>query len=182
MAAYLAGRGLAVPADAPMRFHPACPRGADGEQWPAMLALMTDPATCEPVGVHRTFLLPDGSGKAPGPLPAKMMAGNAGVVRLVPDAEVSAGLGLAEGIETALAVMQGFVWRPVWAAASAGAIRTFPVLPGLRAITVFADPDGPGMAAGQACAERWTKAGAEARIIAPPAGADFNDLVRRQVA
>lgn len=30
-----------------------------------MLALMTDPETAEPVGVHRTFLLPGGTGKAP---------------------------------------------------------------------------------------------------------------------
>ena len=33
---------------------------------------------------------------------AKMMLGTAGVIRLVPDEEVTTGLGLAEGIETAL--------------------------------------------------------------------------------
>ena len=61
--AYLRGRGLALPVGAPLRFHPACPRGA--ERWPAMLALMTDPVTGEPCGVHRTFLTRDGGGKAP---------------------------------------------------------------------------------------------------------------------
>ena len=177
---YLASRGLVLEPGAPIRFHPDCPRGA--ERWPAMLALMTHPTTGEACGVHRTFLARDGSGKAPGPLPAKMMAGAAGVVRLVPDAEVTMGLGIAEGIETSLSVMQAFGWRPVWAATSAGMIRTFPVLPGIEALTLFADADGAGMTAAEACAGRWAEAGREVEIIAPPAGLDFNDTHRSRAA
>ena len=187
VAIYLASRGLHLPDDpddpdvpAVLRFHPACPRGA--ERWPAMLALMTDPATGEPCGVHRTFLARDGSAKASGPLPAKMMAGRAGVVRLVPDEDVTMGLGIAEGIETALSVMQGYGWRPVWAATSAGMIRTFPVLAGIEALTVFADADGAGMDAAEACGVRWAAARREAEIIAAPAGEDFNDTLRSRVA
>jgi hypothetical protein len=176
---YLASRGLALPDDAPLRFHPECPRGA--ERWPAMVALMTDPATAEPVGVHRTFLAHDGQGKAPGPLPAKMMAGAAGVIRLTPDAEVTAGLGLAEGIETAAAVLQRFGCRPVWAATSAGAIARFPVLPGIEALTIFADADAAGLAAARSCCARWAEAGREARILAPPAG-DWDDATRERAA
>lgn len=171
---YLASRGLVLPADAPLRFHPACPRGA--ERWPAMLALMTDPATAQPCGVHRTFLAHDGMGKAPGN--AKMMAGNAGVIRLVPDEDVTGGLGVAEGIETALAVMQRAGWAPVWAATSAGAIRRFPVLPGIEALTVFADMDGPGLEAARECCRAWAAAGCEARLLAPPAG-DWDDVLPR---
>ncbi|MBR0647119.1 DUF7146 domain-containing protein, partial [Plastoroseomonas hellenica] len=171
--AYLRGRGLTLPQDAPLRFHGRCPRGRD--RLPAMLALMSDPGTAEPCGVHRTFLAPDGAGKAPGQ--AKMMTGRAGVIRLVPDEEVTVGLGIAEGIETSLAVMQRLDWRPVWAAASAGAIARFPVLPGIEALTIFADRDGAGMAAAQGCARRWREAGAEARVLAPPAG-DFDELTR----
>jgi putative DNA primase/helicase len=174
---YLASRGLTLPADAPIRFHPACPRGA--ERLPAMVALMTDPATGGPCGVHRTLLRADGGGKADGT--AKMMLGNAGVIRLVPDEDVTLGLGVAEGIETALSVMKGFGWRPVWAATSAGGIRAFPVLPGVECLTVFADPEEAGMAAAEACADRWQAAGREARICHPPAG-DFNDLVREVAA
>ena len=103
---YLASRGLTLPPRAPIRFHAACPRGA--ERFPAMLAPMTDPLTGERCGVHRTFLREDGCGKASGQ--AKMMAGRAGVVRLVPDHEVTAGLGLAEGIETSLAIMEHADW------------------------------------------------------------------------
>ena len=178
---YLASRGLAVEPGAPLRFHPDCLRGA--ERWPAMLALMSNPETGQPCGVHRTFLARDGSGKAPGPLVARKMAGRAGIIRLVPDASVTMGLGIAEGIETALAVMQGFGWRPVWAAASAGAIRSFPALPAIEALTIFADPDGAGMDAAEACAARWAAAGRDVRITAPPLGAgDFNDLARRSAS
>jgi hypothetical protein len=179
---YLAARGLALEPGAPLRFHPDCPRG--GERWPAMMALMSDPVTGEPCGVHRTFLARDGSGKAPiggKGEPAKMMAGAAGVVRLVPDEGVTIGLGLAEGIETALSVMQGYGWRPVWAATSAGMIRTFPTLAGIDALTIFADADGAGRDAAMHCANRWAADLREARICAPPAG-DFNDLVRDAVA
>jgi hypothetical protein len=175
--AYLQWRGLDLPPDAPLRFHPACPRGA--ERLPAMLALMTDPATGQPSGgVHRTFLAPDGRGKATGQ--AKMMLGGAGIIRLVPEDDVGTGLGIAEGIETALAVMQRWRWRPVWAAGSAGGIANLPVLPGIEALTVFADRDasGTGMKAATACCERWIAAGREARIAAPPAG-DFADLAGR---
>lgn len=172
--AYLASRGLTLPGDAPLRFHPACQRGAD--RLPAMVALMTAPETAEPCGVHRTFLRADGTGKAEGQ--AKMMAGNAGVIRLVPDIDVAEGLGLAEGIETALAVMQHIGWRPVWAASSAGAIRGFPVLAGIEALTVFADTGAAGECAARDCAGRWTAARREARIVAPPIG-DWDDATRR---
>ncbi|MFT8245543.1 toprim domain-containing protein [Roseomonas sp. BN140053] len=174
---YLAGRGLSIPPGAPIRFHPACPRGA--ERLPAMVALMTQAETGAPCGVHRTFLAADGTGKAPGQ--AKMMLGRAGVIRLVPDEQVELGLGIAEGIETSLAVMQGFDWRPVWAATSAGAIAAFPVLRGLDALTVFADADdgGVGLKAATACVRRWSAAGFDARIVAAPPEHDFADLLEQ---
>jgi hypothetical protein len=174
--AYLTHRGLILPDIAPIRFHAACPRGRD-ERLPAMLALMTDPLSGEPCGVHRTFLASDGRGKAGGQ--AKMMLGRAGVIRLVPDEEVTLGLGIAEGIETSLAIMQEFEWSPVWAATSAGGITVFPVLCGVQAITVFADADdgGIGIKAGKACMTRWADAGRGARIIAAPPSHDFADLV-----
>jgi hypothetical protein len=128
--------------------------------------------------VHRTFLARDGSGKAPGK--AKMMAGRAGIVRLVPDEGVTLGLGIGEGIETCLAVMQRFGWRPVWACGSAGAIARFPVLPGL-ALTIFADAGEAGADAAQQCAERWTAAGREVAIWTAPED-DFNTIAKERRA
>lgn len=162
---YLTRRGLSLPGDAPIRFHPSCPR--DKERQPAMVALMTDAETGEPCGVHRTFLQPDGSGKAAGQ--AKMMLGGAGIIRLA-DAEGSSTLGIAEGIETALAVMQRGRWAPVWAAASAGALADFPLLARVEGLVIFADADVPGLKAARACAGRWAAHGRHVRLLAPAAG------------
>lgn len=169
---YLASRGLILPARKVLRFHPACRR--DKDQLPAMIALMQDPATGEPVGIHRTFLRADGQGKAPGQ--AKMMLGGSGAIRLSPDSEVTAGLGVAEGIETALSLIQAAGWSPVWATGSAGGIATFPTLPGIEALTIFADGDEAGVKAATACAERWRREGREVTVRAAPAGLDWNDV------
>lgn len=174
---YMASRGLTLPHAAPLRFHPACPRR--DERLPAMIALMSDPVTGTPCGIHRTFLLPDGTGKAPGQ--SKMMLGDTGVIRLTADDEVTLGLGIAEGIETAISVLQVAGWAPIWAACSAGAISTFPVLGGVECLTVFADADetGAGIKAARACAGRWLEAGRQAIVHCPSAiGSDWNDVTR----
>lgn len=113
-----------------------------------VVALMTDPLTNQQCGVHRTFLNADGSKRE------RKMLGCQGVVRLSPDEDVTHGLGVAEGVEDALAILDSG-WAPVWAATSAGMIERFPVLHGIECLTIFADNDAAGMAAAQACAERW---------------------------
>ncbi len=126
--------------------------------------------------MHRTFLRPDGSGKAVVE-PAKMLLGGAGSIRLVD--EVTIGLGIAEGIETALSVVQHAAWSPVWAAGSAAGIEAFPELQGIDALTVFVDSDdgGAGLRAGLSCAARWRAAGRQADVWCAPAGADFFDAL-----
>jgi putative DNA primase/helicase len=177
METYLIGRGLAPQRDAPLRFHPACPRG--GERLPAMVALMTNPVTNEPTGVHRTYLRADGGGKAT-VTPAKMMLGGAGVIRLTPDEEVTTALGICEGIENGVAILQHVGWAPIWAAGSAGGISRFPILQGIEALTIFADADdkGAGLTAAYACADHWYRAGREVTIQRPPTGADWLDALQ----
>lgn len=179
---YLRHRGIEWDADyRDVGFHPACPRGRD-ERLPAMVAIMRNPVTNEITGIHRTFLKPDGSGKVEHGI-AKMMLGVAGIVKLIDDAEVALGLGLAEGIETALSVMTAG-WRPVWACLSAGGIARFPVLDGIESLTIFADRDegAAGQNAARACAARWTTAGREATVLVPKvSGTDFNDVVKGRV-
>jgi hypothetical protein len=85
------------------------------------------------------------------------MLGRRGVVRLSPDPDVTHGLGIAEGIEDALAILVSG-WAPVWAATCADAIKQFPVFAGVETLTVFADNDDAGTEAADACAERWTAA------------------------
>ncbi|TXL75633.1 virulence-associated protein E [Vineibacter terrae] len=171
--AYLRSRGLGrLPPDCvDIRFHTQCPRGRD--RLPAMVALMRDAITNEPTGVHRTYLRPDGSGKAD-VQPAKMMLGRSAgaVVKLTPDEDVTLGLGLSEGIEDGLAIINSG-WRPIWACMSTGSMRTFPVLGGIEALTLFRDADAPGRDAAEAAAARWRDAGRAAAIVAPAGVKDF---------
>ena len=179
---YLTFRKCRYPEGDVIRFHPACPRG-ESERQPAMIALMTDPVSNAPVGIHRTFLRPDGKGKIEHGT-AKMMLGSAGIIRLAPDDESTIGLGICEGIETGLAIMQRAGWGAIWACGSAGGIGKFPVLAGIEALTIFPDRDDSGTSLKNAnqCAERWQSAGREVRIIWPPAGADWDDALKGEAA
>ena len=156
----------------PLRWSPVCPIGKATA--PAMVALMTHAITNEPTGIHRTFLLPDGSAKANIEKP-RMMLGNMGVIRLSPDDEVMEGLGICEGIETGLAIM-AMGWRPIWSAGSLVALRVFPVLPVVAALTVFADSKPQEVAGARDCAKRWQEAGREATVRIPVTG-DWNDAL-----
>ena len=54
------------------------------------------------------------------------------------------------------------------------------MLAGIEALTIFADHDHAGLAAAQACAERWQAAGCEAFIRWPKGlGRDYADEAGR---
>ena len=126
----------------------------------ALVGLMTDPASGEPIGVHRTYL------DANGAKIERKMLGRQGVVRLSADDTVSVAVGLTEGLEDGLAVLLSG-WSPIWAATSAGALAKFPVLAGIESLTLFADADSAGMQSADACRDRWINAGREVVIAAP---------------
>jgi hypothetical protein len=156
----------------PLRWAPKCPleRGTA----PAMVSLMTDPITNEEVGIHRTFLTPDGSAKAFG-ANSRRMLGKAGIVRLSPNEDVELGLGICEGIENGLTMMARG-WRPVWACGSLIALTRFPLLAGVEHLTIFSDPKEHEVEGANACARRWEAAGREVTVHIPPNGGDWNDL------
>lgn len=126
----------------------------------AVIALMTDPLTGNPTGIHRTFLDRDGRKRE------RKMLGRQGVIRLSPDEQVEVALGICEGIEDGLAV-QLSGWAPIWTATSAGALAQLPVLSGIEVLTIFADADDAGMTAAETCRSRWLSAGRQAVIVSP---------------
>ena len=137
---YLRSRGLS-PTSA-IRFHPALEHyGEDsGRQiFPAMAAIFHS-ADGRPLSLHVTYLTPDGR-KAPVEVVRKIMppveplGGSA--IRLFPIAEH---IGIAEGIETALAVHRDF-GIPCLAAANAGLLEKFVVPEGVKAVSIFGDND-----------------------------------------
>lgn len=172
---YLLGRGLTLDLGAfpDLRFHASL--RFEGGAAPGMVALMRDLLTNEPCGVHRTFLDRDGRKRD-----RKMLGRAKGAcVKLTADGSVTYGIGIAEGIETGLSVLQAG-WAPVWACLSAGGIAAFPVLPGVDAITIFADRDdsGAGETAARRCCARWLASGREAVAITPNFVGDWNDAER----
>lgn len=183
VATYLECRGVAVPSSGDLRYLPS---GAK-YPWPTMVGIITDFATGERLSLHFTAIALDGRGKAPVEKPRRLLAGHRkakGVIRLTDDAHVTTELGIAEGVETALAIARALgPWRPVWSAIDAGNLAGLPVVPGIERLIVYADTDssGAGQAAAAALAARWHRAGREAYIAQPPAPvggkADWNDVV-----
>src|SRR6266566_6576600 len=168
---YLRARGINIPNPPSLRFHPAL-KHSSGGRWPALVAVVTRGAEGEPIAIHRTFLSPDGRGKAPIDR-QKMLLGpcRGGAVRLGP---VSDRLMIAEGIETCLAAMQGKGWS-AWAALSTSGLRSLDLPPVVREVIVLADGDDSGESAARTAGLRWRREGRIVRIARAPAGTDFND-------
>jgi putative DNA primase/helicase len=164
-----------------LRFHSSCPFGSSG--LPAMIALVRNVITGEPMGIHRTALRDDGSGKRemPDAVSAKMILGRAkgAVVNLQ---HVATRLGIAEGIETALSASQIFT-IPVLATLSANGLAAFPLIHGVVSLMIFADHDAAGISAARVCRSRYKKAGIEVEVRYPPtAGHDWNNYRTAQLA
>ena len=170
---YLHSRGLMIPVPPSIRFHAGL-KHPSGAVWPAMVALVTQGAAGNPIGIHRTFLGRDGDRKAPVE-PAKMMLGpcRGGAVRLGTRCTV---LMVGEGIETCLAAKRA-TGQAAWAALSTSGLRALDLPRDVRDVIVLADGDDPGEAAAQDCTWRWKREGRRVRIARPPRSMDFNDLL-----
>jgi phage/plasmid primase-like uncharacterized protein len=174
---YLQARALVVPpTDSDLRWHPAL-KHPEGFTGPALVALVRDAVTGEPMTLHRTWVASDGSkcGNPPRLL-LKDHAKAGGVVMLWPSEAVTRGLGVAEGIESALALAHAFT--PVWSCIDAGNLERLPILPGVESLSIAADGDEVGEHAAVACASRWVAAGREVAIVRPRRGTDLADVAR----
>jgi len=171
---YLAGRGIQVPDEAldVLGFHPNCPFGS--RRAPALVGLIQDVVTGEPVGVHRRQLTPDAAANGP---PMSLGPKSEGVIRLSP--AISAELAVGEGVETCLAGMM-LGSGSTWSVLDAGGINNFAVLEHVQCLTILVDHDvsGTGQRAAAACRDRWLAGGKHVRLAMPDTpGQDFNDLL-----
>ena len=178
---YLHARCCAIPPeDGDLRWHPDLPNKRCDYTGAALVGRVTDAVTGEPLTIHRTWIRPDGT-KAPISVPRLILKDHAkkgGVIRLWPDHEVTLGLVVAEGIENALSAARGFT--PAWSMLDKDNLKEFPVLTGIQALTIVADPEDGGMRAADQCARRWRDAGKEVRLWpASQAGLDFNAWIRK---
>jgi putative DNA primase/helicase len=186
---YLAGRGIVLDQwPTALRLHPRCPRPRDDagnfvSPLPAMVALVEHVAR-GPIGVHCTYLRPDGGSKADLEKPKAIFGPVAGGAVRFGMPRAGQWLAVAEGIETALSVAAACS-MPAWAALSAGGIKNLILPPEARHIVICADHDanGVGERAARAAGTRWIAEGRRVRVAEPPEpDTDFNDVLSGNAA
>lgn len=172
---YLTTRVGFVPTCADLRFAEAAPIPGGGNA-PALLALVRDNQG-NPATIHRTFLTQDGA-KAAMDNPRAMMPGELPESISVRLAEAGEVLGIAEGIETALAAQAKF-GVPCHAALTAGFMAKWQPPEGVRKVIVFGDADSnyTGQAAAYTLAHRLSRKLAVEVRIPGQFGTDWADEV-----
>ena len=173
-----------------LRFHPSLWNAETERHWPALVAAIVDP-NGRMVAVHRTWLMPDGSGKAPLRDP-KMTLGRytGGVIPLwrgasgkplndTPEGET---IIFTEGIEDGLTGTLGTPEYRVAAAVSLENMASIPLPPAIATVIIAAQNDPPGSPAAHAldrAVARFLAEGRRVKIARPPPGVkDLNDLLR----
>jgi len=181
-ATYLRSRGITqVGVSRALRFHPNCWHRDEGQTKsiprPALIAAVTDGAGALQ-GVHRTWLEPNGQGKAVVKIQRRAMGhllGNA--VRLSPSDDI---LFVGEGIETMLSLSEAAPGLPVWAALSSSHLGAVLLPVGLQRLYIARDRDPAGQGAAERLSARAREAGISVRVLTPRRG-DFNDDLRADV-
>ncbi|BFM09276.1 DUF7146 domain-containing protein [Halioxenophilus aromaticivorans] len=166
---YLEGRHIvdAALSSKDLRFNPALTfKDSDGNfvgKYPGLMALVRDNDGV-PVALHRTFLTKTGDklrldDHTPARKQTPAVSNSKGrVVCLAPP--VNGVLGLAEGIETSLSVMQA-TKVPVWSCLSAAMMSQFVPPNGVHTLMIFVDVDrnGAGQKAATGLAEKLASRG-----------------------
>ncbi|MBI1619657.1 DUF7146 domain-containing protein [Aquamicrobium zhengzhouense] len=180
---YLRGRVITrLSGTIALRYHPRCYYRPDEhsptEIRPALVAAVTD-LSGHQTGAHRTWLAPDGSGKAAVETPRRAMGDLLGhAVRFGTAAEV---LAAGEGIETVLSPRQVLPRMPMLAALSAAHLAAILFPATLRRLYIIRDRDPAGDGARSNLVARAASFGIEAISLTPVEG-DFNDDLRRHGA
>ena len=180
---YLQARGVWSSTDLPdplaLRFIPDLAYFTGKEKQgdhPALLAVVSAPAG-HGVSLHRTYLQLDGSSKADVPEPKKLMP-PVGTITGAAIRLFSAGpvLGVAEGIETALAASL-LHDVPVWACISAHGLQSVVLPDGVDRLLIFADQDQSGMKAARNLRDRYRHLQADILTTNQP-GKDWADIAK----
>lgn len=178
---YLAARGIrgVWPLPGVLRFHRALPYWDDNVRvgtFPAMVAPLVDPYG-RTVALHRTYIRESGT-KAPVPSPKKLttVAGPLAGACIPLHEPVRGCIGIAEGIETALAAWCAST-LPTVAAYCAANLAAWQWPANVRRIVIFADADMAGREAADTLRARALRAGLHVEVLAPSqAGADWCDV------
>ena len=180
---YLAARGIPYAArERALRFHPGCYyrdlATSETLMLPALIAAVTD-LDGHITGLQRTWLDPDGDGKAHLPDPRRSLGhllGNGIWLGLDPGTPVAAAIS-GEGLETMLSLRMVMPSLPMVAATSAGHLGGIAFLRQCRRLYIAADADAAGRHGIERLARRAEEAGILPFVLRPRLG-DFNDDLR----
>jgi Toprim domain len=175
---YFGWRCVAVPTTGNLRFAPSL-KHTSGASYPAIIS-RAENANGEMTGIQRTFLAPDGAGKAP--VPKKQQKMSLGVIKgsMVRLAEPRDGapLILGEGVESVQTVLQATGYPGAATLGTAGLSAASLSDNEKDVILLGENDDGKNAAAIAKVAPDLKKKGIRVRVAYPPAGfKDFNDMV-----
>ncbi|MEP9355286.1 toprim domain-containing protein [Xanthobacter sp. KR7-65] len=176
---YLRNRGItALHETGSLRFNPRCYYRPDAhgstQLLPAMIAAVTD-LTGRIMGIHRTWLAPDGSDKANIATPRRAMGHL--LEHAVRFGRADDVMAAGEGIETILSVRTALPSLPMVAALSAAHLAVIAFPPDLRRLYIVRDNDPAGDRARDSLIARANSTGIEAVVLSPALG-DFNEDLR----
>jgi Toprim domain-containing protein len=157
-----------------LRFHPACPWRNENtgktDRVPALIAAFRSIDDGRITAIHRIALNSDGSKIS------RRMLGvvHRAAVMLDP---IGNELAIGEGVETCMAARQLGI-RPTWALGSTGSIAGFPILEGVKQLTILGETGAASRDAIRFCGSRWRRAGRRVFIVMPSVGSDLNDELK----
>ncbi|OOO27813.1 DNA primase [Agrobacterium salinitolerans] len=181
--AYLRERGiLRASGHAALRFHPSCYYrdlvAARATSYPALIAAVTDRAGAI-TGVHRSWLDPEGDGKAKVDDPRRALGGllGNGVRFCFPVNAPVPVMAAGEGLETMLSLSHVMPGMPMVAALTANHLAGLRLPPGCRRIYIAADADAAGRH-GIKGLSRWAQEEGILPLVLSPELGDFNEDLR----
>jgi hypothetical protein len=176
---YLASRGITLKKVDALRFHPSLKHTKSRLYLPALVAkISTEDGVL--TGIHRTYLAPDGKGKASVSDP-KMMLGNTRGASIHLRPLRGDTLAVCEGIETGLSILQ-MTGIPTWVCLSTGGMANLVIPKTIRTLLICGDNDPAGITASLALKARAIEEGYAVKYITPQeAGFDFKDVLQKEM-
>ena len=166
---YLRSRAITIAIPDSIRFA-WLPYGKRGPLHPCLVAAVAS-VDNRLIGIQRTYLNADGTGKANVPKAKLSLGGvSGGAIRLAPCAR---SMIVCEGLEDGLTLMQE-LGRAVWVAAGAGNLPRMRFPQGAQAIAIGGDGDDAGRTAARKAADAYQAAGLRSRTFFPVDAKDFN--------
>lgn len=172
---YMRHRGITIPIPASIRFAALHYKGLG--KMPCLVAALQNKAG-EMTGIQRTFLMPDGKGKAKVAKP-KLSLGKVSGSAIYLNESFANGLAVVcEGLEDGMSLAQ-LAGASVLVAAGASMMRKMEFPIGISSVIIASDNDYAGLVAAKKAAEAYFVRGIPVRLFRPLDGfKDFNDELR----